>query len=225
MPRRCSIAILLVLAASRAFAQAPAQEHGRFEVGVGPIWLGAASFEEQAANETTSSGTARALFVTDTSLNSTTGIELRFGVGLTRRLDVEAVGSYARPRLVTTVRSDLEAGPGPFTASEEMQQFSVGGAVVWRLRPLQARPRWIPFVRGGLQYVRQLHEEGTLLDDGEWYEAGGGVKYLIRSREHGAMKSIGIRADVRAIVRTSGLDVDGRAHVSPALAASLFVRF
>jgi hypothetical protein len=126
---------------------------------------------------------------------------------------------------MATVRSDLEAGPGPFTADEPLQQFSVGGAVLWRLRPLRAHPRLTPFVMGGLQYVRQLHETETLLDDGKWYEAGGGVKFLIRGRDRSVMKSIGVRGDVRAIVRTAGLDVDGRAHVSPAFAASFYVRF
>jgi hypothetical protein len=36
---------------------------------------------------------------------------------------------------------------------------------------------------------------------------------------------IGVRGDARAIVRTADINVDGRAHVSPALTASFFVRF
>ncbi|HMD37365.1 MAG TPA: hypothetical protein VKH42_20460 [Vicinamibacterales bacterium] len=218
-------ALTVLLAPVPARAQAPAAESGRFEVGVAPIWIGGASLGDRAANETTRDGGAVPLFTTTTTLDATIGVEFRFGVRVTRHIDVEAAGSYARPPLVATVRSDFEAGPGPFTAEERVRQFSMGGTVLWRLRALRRNPRWTPFVIGGVRYVRQLHETETLLEDGEWYEAGGGVKYLIRSNGRGLMKSIGVRGDVRAIVRTASLDVDGRAHVSPAFAASFYVRF
>jgi hypothetical protein len=39
------------------------------------------------------------------------------------------------------------------------------------------------------------------------------------------MKAIGVRAEARAIVRTAAISIDGQAHVSPALAASLYLRF
>jgi hypothetical protein len=223
-----ALAITLMLVASgaaRAGAQTSAGESGRFEVAVGPLWIGSASFGERLANETTANGNAQPLFTTTTVLDATAAIELRFGVRLTQRIDAEAIGSLARPTLVATVRSDLEAGPGPFVAEEQLRQFSIGGALVWRLRPLRQHPRWTPFVTGGLQYERQLHETQMLLDDGWWYEAGGGVKYVIRSRADGAVKSIGVRGDVRAIVRTAGIDVDGRAHASPAIGASFYLRF
>jgi len=223
--RLFSIAAVTVALASPALAQTPTNETGRFEIGVAPIWIGGASFGNRAANETTRDGSAQALFTTETTLAAATGVELRFGVRLTRHVDVEAAASYARPALVATVRSDLEAGPGPFTVEERLQQFSMGGSVLWRFRAPQSRPRWTPFVAGGLRYLRQLHETNTLLDDGEWYEAGGGVKYLIRSRDRGVMKAMGVRGDVRAIVRTAGVDVDGRAHVSPVFAVSFYVRF
>ena len=215
---------LIAIAAARVGAQAPAGESGRFEIAVGPLWIGAASFGERPANETTANGSAQALFTTTTSLDAAAGIELRVGVRLTQHLDVEALASYARPTLTATVRSDLEAGPGPFTAEERLQQFSIGGAVLWRVRPLRAQPRMTPFVLGAVNYARQLHEAETVVDDGELYEAGGGVKYAIRSRDSG-VKSIGVRGDVRAIVRSAGLNIDGRAHVSPAIAASFYLRF
>ena len=119
-----AIALMLAaIAASRAGAQTPAGESGRFEIAVGPLWIGAASFGERPANETTANGGAQALFTTTTSLNASTGIELRFGVRTTEHIDVEAVGSYARPTLTATVRSDLEAGAGPFIVEERLQQF------------------------------------------------------------------------------------------------------
>jgi len=218
-------ALVALVAASRAQAQTPSAEPGRVEIAVASLWLGGASFGERSANETTRDGSTVALFSTTTALDAAAAIELRFGVRLTRRIDVEAVASYARPVLVATVTSDVEAGAGPFIAEERLQQFSFGADLIWRFSPLRAHPRWTPFVLAGAQYLRQLHETNTLLDDGEMYEAGGGVKYAIRSRERGLWKAIGLRGDVRASVRTAGIDVDGRAHVSPAIAASVYALF
>jgi len=83
----------------------------------------------------------------------------------------------------------------------------------------------MPFVLGGAQYMRQVHEGGTLIESGRLYEAGAGIKYALGSRARGRLKAIGIRGEGRAIVRAAGVNVDGRAHVSPAVAASLYVRF
>jgi hypothetical protein len=217
--RPCAIALaLLACGGATVQAQSAPGESARFEIGVGVSWNGQSSFGTRAANETTATGGALALFSTETSLSGAAGVEARFGVRLTRRIDVDAVAAYARPRLLAVVRSDSEAGAGPFTAAESIQQFAVGGAAVWRLAALQAHPKWTPFATAGVQYFRELHEGQLLVVAGPAYEAGGGVKYLPRSR-------VGIRADARAIVRTAAVNIDGRAHVSPAIAASLFIRF
>jgi hypothetical protein len=39
------------------------------------------------------------------------------------------------------------------------------------------------------------------------------------------LRGVGIRADVRARVRPRAIALDDRAHISPELAALLFVRF
>jgi len=223
---RSTVAFVAILCcAASARAQTAPSESGRFEVGIGPLWIGSASFGSRAANETNASGTAVPLFTTTTALDAATGVEVRFGIRLTRRLEVEAAGSYAGPHLVTTVRADSEAGSGPFTSDEWIQQFTAGGAVLWRFAPLRAHPHWVPFAIGGAAYMRQLHEQQTLLVSGRSYEAGAGVKYLLGARAGARLKTVGVRADVRAMVRTAGVNVDGRAHVSPARGASLFVRF
>jgi len=90
---------------------------------------------------------------------------------------------------------------------------------------MRAHPRWVPFAIAGAAYMRQLHEQQTLLVSGRSFEGGAGVKYVLGSRAGARLKTAGVRADVRAIVRTAGVNVDGRAHVSPAIAASMYVRF
>jgi hypothetical protein len=226
--RAAVAALIVVVAAANARAQQSSSiapvEHGRFEVGLGPLWIGSATFGTRDATETTSTGSPFSLFSTTTALNAVTGIEARFGMRLTERLDVEAAGSYAGPHLVTTVRSDSEAGPGPFTSEEWVQQFTAGGDVLWRFAPLRSHQRWTPFAIAGAQYMRQLHEGQTLLVAGRLYEGGGGVKYLLGSREHARMKTVGVRADVRAVLRTASDNTDGREHASAAIAATLLVR-
>ena len=73
--------------------------------------------------------------------------------------------------------------------------------------------------------MRQLHEQATLLDTGRFYEFGGGVSGLLVSRRHMHTKGIGVRADLRALVRSKGVAFDGGSKMSPAAGASLFVRF
>ncbi|HYM23092.1 MAG TPA: outer membrane beta-barrel protein [Vicinamibacterales bacterium] len=220
-----ALIISLAIAVAAVPARAEAAEQGRFEIGIGPLWMGSASFGARPADETNAAGQAVPLFVTATTLDAATGVEGRFGLRLTERFDVEATGSYAGPHLVAKVTSDSEAGLGPFTSDEWVQQFTVGAALVWKLPPLRRRPRWMPFVAGGAQYVRQVHEGGTLLESGQLYEAGAGIKYELGSRSGARLKAIGVRGEGRAVVRAAGVNVDGRAHLSPALAASLYVRF
>jgi len=100
-----------------------------------------------------------------------------------------------------------------------------GGALidVMRGRP---RSRVLPFVTVGGGYLRQLHEGDTLVQAGKVFYAGGGARIPFVSR--GAdkrLRQVGVRIDLRALLRSSSVMLDGESHVSPALAASLFVRF
>jgi hypothetical protein len=45
-----------------------------------------------------------------------------------------------------------------------------------------------------------------------------------RERARG-VKQFGVRADVRALIRTGGVALDGGTHVSPEVTVSLFARF
>ena len=59
------------------------------------------------------------------------------------------------------------------------------------------------------------------------FRLGGGVKVPLVARAAGPnrVKQIGVRVDAGALVRMAGVTLDDRAHVAPAVAASLFVRF
>jgi hypothetical protein len=112
------------------------------------------------------------------------------------------------------------------TATETVQQFTLGGNVLWYLMESR-RPsrRFAPFAMAGAGYLRQLHEQGTLLATGRFYQVGGGVSGLLVSRRHFHTTGVGVRADVRALVRSKGVAFDDGSRVSPAAVAALFVRF
>ena len=83
----------------------------------------------------------------------------------------------------------------------------------------------MPFVEGGAGYLRQLYDTRALVETGQTFHAGGGVNFTALSRQGRRVRALGLRVDVQALVRTKGVALDNRAHVSPAAGASLFVRF
>ena len=197
---------------------------GRFEFAIGPLWLGRTSFGASDATETAAAGSRFRLFTTSTELHSASGLEARVGVKMTRALQAEAVAAYSAPVLTTSVSGDVE-NAAPVSVTEPITQLTVQGAVVAHLKAWHAGRGGVPFVTAGAGYLRQLHQGQTLVETGEMYHLGGGVKYLFLSRGAARFKGLGVRAEVRAIAGTKGIAIDHRAHISPALAASIFVRF
>jgi hypothetical protein len=64
-----------------------------------------------------------------------------------------------------------------------------------------------------------------LVEDGRYYQFGAGVNALLASPRHFHAKGIGVRADLRALVRSKGVRFEQGSKVSAAAGASLFVRF
>lgn len=216
-------ACLNALPVSPAYAQGVMEGRGRFELAAGPSWTGRESFTSKDATETAPTGGRSRLFSTSAELAAASGVEARAGVTVTRMLQVEVSSSYGRPQLRTTISNDVESA-ATVAASEPVRQFTFDGAVLLQLPRWHFGRRGVPFVSAGAGYVRQLHDGETLSATGQTYHVGAGVKILLKSRPTG-MKGLGVRGDARALVRTKGVAFDTRAHVSPVLAASLFVRF
>lgn len=224
--RRARIAALVVLAgallpAPAAYAQGDAP--ARFEAGIGVLWIGAQPLGTATASETTSAGGKQTLFTASSELAAKAGLAGHVGVRLTRALTVEAEGSYVQPPLRIALSGDSE-GAAPLTASETIQQFTIGAGVVWHV-PVARSARFEPFATAGGGYLRQLHERATLVETGRYYHLGGGASFLVVSGKHLRTKGIGARIDVRAIVRSKGVAFDGGSTTSPAAGVSAFVRF
>ena len=216
-------AAIVGLSAAPVAAQSSQTAPGRIGVGFGLIWTGSQSLGSSDANETTGSGGDLVLFRTSSDLTSRLGIEGRIGVRVWRSLEAEASGSYATPQIRTQISSDFE-GAAPITATEKIQQFSIVGGVLWRLPSIKGS-KLTPFVSGGGGYLRQLHEGDILAESGQLYQFGGGIEYLFSANNASALKGIGVRADVRGVIRSKGVALDDGHSASPAFAASLYARF
>ena len=197
---------------------------GRIEVSVGGVWMGHQALGENSATETTGTGTSLKIFTASSDLGSARGVAGRIAVRVWRSLAAEVDMSYAKPALTIAIANDIENAPA-VTAVETMQQLTVGAGVVWTLPRRFATTRLAPFAMGGGGYLRQVHEDGTLVETGRYYQCGGGVTYLLWSRPRGLLKAAGARVDARAIVRARGVAFDEKAHAAPAFGAAAFIRF
>jgi hypothetical protein len=226
--RKLTSAVLVIgvstLHARVTHAQPASPEPGRVEVSAGSLWIGRQVLGSNSANETTGAGGTFALFRASTELASLRGLEGRVGVRVWRGFEAEVEASYGKPQLKISIGNDTE-NPAPVTAVETIQQITVGAGVVWGFRYRPWGGRLTPFVTAGAGYLRDVHEAQTLIDSGRYYQIGGGVKVLLLSRSRSLFKGLGARADARAMVRSKGVAFDEAGHASPAIGASVFVRF
>ena len=208
-----SIAVVL-LTEGTVFAQTSGD---RYEVGGGIRFVGPEHLGRVDANETNPGGGPFRLFTADSTLHALIGVEARFGVRVLPALRLEATGSYGASDLNVKLNADVE-GAADVTVSERITQFTLEGTAVMELTRWRFGARGMPFLSGGAGYVRALHEDRVLVDEGALWHVGGGVNLLLRSNS-----PLGVRFDARALFQR-GVVNDG-VHASPALGASAFLRF
>jgi hypothetical protein len=218
----CQLACATLLHAPAALAQTSGPAP-RVELGFGVQWDASQQLGSNLAVETTGTGSSLTLFNSSSELASAAGISGRVGVRVYRSLVAEAEASYLKPQLRVSVSGDYE-NANPVTATETVQQFTIGANLVWYVHN-RHWPRLAPFALGGGGYLRQLHDPATLVQAGHFYQFGGGVSYSLVTTPHFHMKDIGVRADVRALVRAGGVAFDGGSATSPAAGVGAFVRF
>lgn len=221
------VALVLALAAATdARAQSPARK-GALELSVGGVWAGGSSLGRDDATETRNQtgGGRFTLFAASSRIDPGGGGEARFAFYLTPRLAVEAGGYAARHRVATRLSSDVEGVPD-VTATETLDEFIIDGAVRFDFAPIG---RFVPFGRGGVGYLRQLHENGSLVETGRAYHAGGGATVWLTpgGTGFGFLKrwGWGVRADARVIVRDGGFSLGQERRVGGAATGSLLIVF
>jgi hypothetical protein len=219
----------LVLVAAMCLRPGPARAQspvppGTIDAAFGIAWAAAQPLGSGDAHETTPTGGAFRIFTASTTLASATAVEGRIGLRVTRHLELLASGSYGTPTLRISLSGDSE-NAAAVTATERIQQFTLGGGALWYIGRWRTGNRLAPFVTGEAAYLRQVHDGNTLIQTGREYQIGGGIKYPLVQRNRGRLKSIGVRVDVRAVLRTRGLAFDAGVHTSPSFGASSYVRF
>ena len=84
----------------------------------------------------------------------------------------------------------------------------------------------MPFVIAGGGFFRQTDDQQLKLASGGYFEAGGGVTYVVSHRAKGFPSLLAIRGDGRLVVRSNAFDPTGAAsHTTWAVTAGLSVGF
>jgi hypothetical protein len=225
---RClTLAMVVTLAgAASAAGQATERPVHRFEATVGALWLGSGELGSQDADLRrggTTPGDFR-VFATDTGLDASPGFDGRVAYWLTRSLAVEAGFVMTRPIVTTRVTDDIEDADD-LTLEEDLEQYFVDVGAVLLLDRFSIGDRTVPFVSGGAGYLRQLHEGRTLVETGQVYHLGGGVRHWLRMRDTGFLRAAGLRVDARIYMLANGFAFEDSVRPHGAISGALFLTF
>jgi hypothetical protein len=217
MTARCAalgLALLGLLLPGPAWAQAQLSRGGPFrpwsiEVDAGILWSNGIDLGSTTASITANQtpATDYPLFETAADFDAAPGFEGRIGLWITRIIGVEGAFQYSRPTLETRISGDVENAPA-VTASADLSRYVIDVSGVVHLTRFQIGKRGMPFVLGGVGYLRELDDAQVLAETGRLYHAGGGFKYLFASRSHGLFKGLGIRGDARLYLRDGGYELE-----------------
>lgn len=216
-------ALFTAMPAAQTAADRPVH---RFEATAGALWMNGASLGSDDAvlrGNQIPPGDFR-LFSTDTRAGAVPGFDARVGYWLTRSISVEGGFVFARPELRTRITSDAENAEA-LTVEERLDQYFIDASVVVLMNALRIGERTVPFVSGGLGYLRQLHEGGTLVETGQVYHGGAGVRHWLRQRDAGFIRALGLRVDGRVYVLADGARLEDRPRTHGAISGGLFVTF
>jgi hypothetical protein len=198
----------------------------RIELTVGAGMLGGAGLGSRDANLRANDPVQRPfrLFTTDSEFARARQFHVRAGLALNRRLGVEGGLTWSRPDLRTAVTADAEGAP-PITIAEQVDQYFIDAGVVFLIDELRMGARIVPFIVAGGGYLRQLHEGLTVVEQGQVYHLGGGLKYWLLTRRSGVIHGAGLRGDARAYVMRGGVSFGGGPRPHMAISGSAFVTF
>ncbi len=215
--------VLIGCGVSPAFAQVAPGSVRWVEVDLGGGLLGGARLGTVDANLRANVPATQPyrLFTADHRFDRTPEFHVRAAKPFGRRWAVEAGVTMSHPVLRADVSADIEGAPA-LSNTETVDQYFIDAAVVVAFEELRFG-RLVPFATGGAGYLRQLHEGLTLIEHGQLFMAGVGVKYPFVSRAAGFVRTAGLRGDVRGYVLRRGIAVDDRARPHMAVSGSVFV--
>lgn len=227
--RRCvlTFALSAVMAVMAMNARPASAQSGtpRFSLAGGLVWMGSYPIGDGTAdllqNTPGTPPPTTPLFRAASTFESVAGIEGRVGIAITPRLTVEVGASWSRPTIGVAITDDREAASVTFDG-ETVSQYVIDVSLLWEL-PLSRTARLRPFVIGGGGYLRQLHEDRTLVETGQLYHAGGGARLFFRGAAGG--RAFGLRGDVQAAFRRGGIEFENERRVLPTATVLVFFGF
>lgn len=160
------------------------------------------------------------LFDIDSRITPSPVGEVRVGVALPRDFTLEGGVLFARRRLAFRISGDPETTAQQL-GGETLQHYVFDAGLLWEL-PLLRDTRARLFAGGGAGYLRQLHQDRTLVETGEIYYAGGGARYWLRGLPDSS-RSLGLRGDLRFNLRRNGIDFDDRLRMYPTVSVLMFL--
>lgn len=216
----CAAVMCLATVAQAQTRPGPAPK--RWEFGGGMRWTTAITFDSADANERDPTGAPFRLFAVDTQLENAFGAQVYIAPRITRSLRLEVTGSYAAPQLSASVTNDVE-NADDVLIDETITQLAMDVALLYEFHNDRTSRPNVPFIMGGGGFSRELHEGQTLIETGQSFFAGVGVKgYFMRGQ---VRRSIGLRFDGRAVFKTNGVTLDDKTHIGAVLTASVFKQF
>jgi len=226
---QAALAALMVLAASAGsvYAQAAVDRPvRRIEADAGAGILGGGGLGSADANLRRNDPVRQTfrLFATSSDVGRAPLWLVRLAFPLSRRFAIEGALTKATPDVRVSATSDFEGAPS-ITTTETIDQYFIDASVLIMLDELRIGTRAVPFAAAGGGYLRQLHEGQRLVEQGEVYHVGGGIKYWLLTRNAGTVRSAGLRADARAYFLRGGISFDDRPRSHVAISGSVFVGF
>jgi hypothetical protein len=215
----------LLVSATAVAAQTPGATLRWFEVAVGGGLIGGAGAGSSDANLRANDRTERPylLFTTDSRFDRTREIHLRASRPLTGRWSIDGGVAISHPDLRADIGADIEGAPAT-AVTETIDQYFFDAGVIVALHEFRLG-RLSPFVTAGAGYLRQLHEGQTVVEHGQLFQAGAGVRYPLLTRASGVVRTLGLRGDVRSYVMRGGVSVENRPRPHIAISGSAFVGF
>jgi hypothetical protein len=160
------------------------------------------------------------LFNVDSRIAPAPGVEVRVGYVVAPRFTVEGGMVFTRRRLAFRIFGDPETSSESLPG-ESLQQYVFDGAVLWE-PPLGLPARLQAFALGGAGYLRQLHQDRTLIESGQVFYGGGGALYRLRDWP-GSGRALGLRGDFRVNFRRNGIDFDDAMRVYPTISLLMYL--
>jgi hypothetical protein len=226
--RQIARAALVMLAATGSAAAQTAADRPvhRFEASLGALWLGGAEVGSGDAElrQNAIPTTDFTLFSTDTQIQAAPGFDGRVAFWVTRSLAIEGGVVRTVPELRTRISDDAEDAADLMVA-EDVDQYFIDVGAVLLLDRFSIGARTVPFVSGGAGYLRQLHEGRTLVETGQVYQLGGGIRHWLRMSDRGFLRAAGLRLDARLYMLVNGLAFEDGGRPHGAVSGSLFLTF